>query len=43
MKEFSYLVFIGVFNFLGLKLKSMQALSHADFPFPNFFGHVMHF
>jgi len=39
----SYLVFIGVLNFLGLKPESMQALSHANFPFPNFFSEIMHF
>jgi len=38
----SYLVFIG-FSFLGLKPESMQVLSHANLPFPNFFGQVMHF
>jgi len=37
----SYLVFIGVFNFLGLKPGSTQVLSHANLPFPNFFGEVM--
>jgi len=43
MKKFSYLVFASVLNFLGLKLESMQALSHANIPFLDFFGHVMHF
>jgi hypothetical protein len=36
------LVLIGMLKFLGFKSKSMQSFSQACFPFPNFFGHVMH-
>jgi len=37
------LVFIGIFNFLGLKSTSMQSLFHSYQPLSNFFGQVMHF
>jgi hypothetical protein len=38
-----YHVFIGVFNFLAFKTKSMQALSHVYLPLLDFLGHVIHF
>ncbi len=37
------LVFIGMFNFLGFKPISMQALFQSCQLSPNFFGEVMHF
>jgi energy-coupling factor transporter transmembrane protein EcfT len=38
-----YLVLIGVFNFLGLRLAIIQALIHSCFYFLDFLGHVIHF
>ncbi len=38
-----YGVFIGVFRFLAVNPKSMQALSHVYLPLLDFLGHVIHF
>jgi hypothetical protein len=38
-----HLVFIGIFNFLGGKLESKQALFHSCLHFPNVLGQVIHF
>ncbi len=35
--------FIGVFNFLGLKLVVMQNFVHSCVSFLDFLGHVIHF
>ncbi len=39
----NHLVFIGVFNFLGSKFESEQALFHSYLPFPKKLGQVIHF
>jgi hypothetical protein len=39
----NHLVLIGVFNFLGGKLESEQALFHFCLHFPYFIGQVIHF
>jgi hypothetical protein len=38
-----YLVFIGVFNFLGRMLVLTKALFHSYFPFLNFLNQMIHF
>ncbi len=37
-----YLVFIGIFNFLGGKLKLTHALFHSCLPFLDFLGQIVH-
>jgi hypothetical protein len=37
-----YFVSMGVYSLLGFDLKSLQNLSHACIPLPNFLNHVIH-
>jgi len=39
----NYLVFIGVFNFLGGTFEITHAFSNSCLPFLDFFGHIIHF
>ncbi len=40
----NYFAFNGMFNFLKGRLKKItHAFSHSYLPFPDFFGHIMHF